>query len=145
MFTGIRLKLWDDMRIERVDPIQVPHERRKAPDADVTEAKRKSLRRLVGSLQYAAVHTRADMCAKVGELQSAIEQAMIRHLLEANKVLYEAKKYPVSTMVLPIAEGDLTFCAFSDASFASTQKHHAHQGSIIYVTRNKMLANQTAV
>ena len=48
-------------------------------------------------------------------------------------------------MVLPIAEHDFTFCVFSDALFASTNKHHAHQGSIIFATCNKMLANQTTV
>ena len=80
VFTGIRLKQWDDMSIEldqkdyveRIEPLQVPRERRRTPEADVTEAERKSLRQWVGSLQYAAVHTRADICAKVGELQSAI-------------------------------------------------------------------------
>ncbi|CAE7412366.1 RE1 [Symbiodinium pilosum] len=153
VFTGIRLHQWDDMSIEMdqtdyiesIDAINVPRDRRKHPDAPVTEAERRLLRQLIGSLQYAAVHTRADVCAKVGELQSAVNQAKVFHLLEANRVLQEAKQHHVSIMVVPIAESELTFCAFSDASFASNTKNHAHQGTVIFSTSASILENNTAV
>ena len=153
VFTGIRLHQWDDMSIEMdqtdyiesIDAINVPRDRWKHPDAPVTEAERRLLRQLIGSLQHAAVHTRADVCAKVGELQSAVNQAKVFHLLEANRVLQEAKQHHVSIMVVPIAESELTFCAFSDASFASNTKNHAHQGTVIFSTSASILENNTAV
>ena len=67
------------------------------------------------------------------------------HLLEANRVLHEAKTHPVAIMILPIAEQGLTFCAFSDASFASNNKLSAHQGTIIFSTSREILQNNTAV
>ena len=51
--------------------------------AEVTEVERQELRRLCGSLQYAAAHTRPDLCAKTGQLQSMVTRAKVKHLLEA--------------------------------------------------------------
>ena len=152
-FTGIRLHQWDDSSIEMdqrdyvegIEPINVSRERRKNPESPLTETERARFRQLIGSLQYAAVHTRADISAKVGELQSAVNRAQVTHLLEANRVLYEAKTNPVSIMIVPIAENEVTFCAFSDASFASSTKLSAHQGSMIFATHSSILENQTAV
>jgi hypothetical protein len=76
------------------------------------------LRQLCGSLQYAAVHTRPDLAAKVGSLQSMVTRGKVQHLLDANRVLYEGKKFSVCLMVVPIPEEQVTFCSFSDASFS---------------------------
>ena len=153
VFTGIRLHQWEDGSIEmdqteyvsKIEAINVPRERRKNLQDPVTEAERRQYRQLIGSLQYAAVHTRADLCAKIGELQSAINVATVSHLLEANRVLHEAKVHPVTIMIIPIAEQELTFCAFSDASFASNQKLSAHQGTVIFATSTKILENDKSV
>ena len=110
VFTGIHLHQWEEGSIEMdqgsyvesIEAIEIPRLRRKNPDSPVTESERQRLRQLVGSLQYAAVHTRADLSAKVGELQSAINSACVSHLLLANKVLHEAKSHHVSIMIVPI-------------------------------------------
>ena len=153
VFTGIHLHQWEDGSIEMdqssyvesIEAIEIPRQRRKDPESPVTDSERQRLRQLVGSLQYAAVHTRADICAKVGELQSAINSACVSHLLLANKVLHEAKTHQVSIMIVPIKEEEVTFCAFSDASFASSQKLSAHQGTIIFATHTTLLDNHPAV
>jgi len=75
------------------------------------------LRQICGSLQYAAVQTRPDICAKVGLLQSAIPRACIEDLLEANRVLLEAKAHPVILLIVPIPQASVAFCGLSDASF----------------------------
>ena len=103
------------------------------------------LRRLNGSLQYAAVHTRPDLAAKVGILQSAVNRAEVRHLLEVNRVLYEAKANPVSLMVVLIPEPHVTFCTFSDASFATSKDSSSYQGTLVVATDWRMLANEKAV
>ena len=69
VFTGIRVHQWDDMSIEldqidyieKIDPIQIPRDRRREPESLIDENERKRFRQLIGSLQYAAVHTRADI------------------------------------------------------------------------------------
>ena len=118
----------------------------------MSEEERRKFRQPIGSLQYAVVDTRASISAKVGELQSAVNTATVGQLLEANRVLQEAnrvlqeaKQHPVSLMILPLRESSVTFCAFSDASFASALKHSAHQGTVTFTTTSDLLENRTAV
>ena len=66
-------------------------------------------------------------------------------MIQANRILYEAKVNRVALMVLPIEPTRVTFCAFSDASFMSNKSLHAHQGTIIFVTTPELLGNQKAV
>lgn len=79
--------------IQKIEPIDVGRSRRYQPEAEVTDMERQHLRRLCGSLQHAAVHTRPDLSAKTGLLQSMVTKAKVKHLLKANKVLMEDKKH----------------------------------------------------
>ena len=153
VFTGIRFRQWDDgsiemdqmAYIEKISPIHVPRDRRLRSEDPLSASEVHELRRLNGSLQYAAVHTRPDIAAKVGFLQSMVTKGRVKHLLEANKVLHEAKSHAVSLMVVPIPEKHVTFCTFSDASFASSKDNNSYQGTLVIVTDWRMLQNQKAV
>ena len=152
-FTGIHFRQWDDGSIEydqqeyleRIQPAHIPKHRRSEPEAHLSEAEVHELRRLNGSIQYAAVHTRPDLSAKVGMLQSIIPKAQIRHLIEANRLLHEAKANPVSLMIVPIQEDHVTFCTFSDASFATSKDSNSYGGTLVVATDWRMLANEKAV
>ena len=69
-------KQWDDGSIEydqvayidKISPISISKSRKNDPQAEVTDQERTLFRSLIGALQYAAVHTRPDLSAKVGEL-----------------------------------------------------------------------------
>eukprot|EP00435_Cladocopium_sp_Y103_P049059 s1658_g14.t1 len=152
-YTGIHFRQWDDFSIEydqieyieRISPVIIEKSRRLQPGSPLTETERSSLRSIVGALQYAAVHSRPDIAAKVGELQSAVNRATVAELIQANRVLAEAKQHKVSLMVLPIKPEALTFCAFSDASFLSGKQSCAHQGTLIFATTPELLDNKRAV
>ena len=152
-YTGIRFKQWDDSSIEydqidyigKIPPISLGKGRRDDPEALVSEEERTSFRSLIGALQYSAVHSRPDLAAKIGELQSEVTRAPVKHLLLGNRVLAEAKQNRVSLMVLPIAPQHVTYCAFSDASFSCAKHTTAHQGTIIFVTTPELLKNEKAV
>lgn len=73
-------------------------------------------------LSFAAVHTRPDIAARVGELQSMVGRATVNESNMANKFLHDAKENKVALMVLPIHPEEVTYCAFSDASFSSGSK-----------------------
>ena len=153
VFTGIRFRQWDDGSIEmdqttyleKIMPIHVSRDRRHRLEDPLNASEVHELRRLNGSLQYAAVHTRPDIAAKVGLLQSMVTKGRVKHLLEANKVLHEAKSHAVSLMVVPIPEKHVTFCTFSDASFASSKDNNSYQGTLVIATDWRMLQNQKAV
>ena len=133
-FTGLRIEQQPDnsihinqtQYINDISPISIPRTRRVHPDEPVTDAERQSLRGLIGSLQYAAVNSRPDLCSRLGYLQSHINKAKVSTLTEANKTLHEAKVHSnVTIKIQPIKTEDLRFAAFSDASFAS-EKFRIH-------------------
>ena len=152
-FCGVRYYQWDDGSIEmgqdsyiqKISPIDIPRKRRQQPKESLSSAETQSLRQICGSLQYAAVHTRPDISAKVGELQAAIPCGRVEHLILANRVLFEAKSKPVNLMIVPIAESKVTFCAFSDASFESGNGNPTRQGTLIFTTDGNLAKNQRTV
>ena len=152
-FCGVHYKQWDDGTIEMdqkgylkgVEPIDVPKARRQEPESELNETERYHLRALCGSIQYAAVHTRPDLAAKVGQLQSCIPRGKVKDLLEVNRVLYKGKRHHVCIMVVPIRIEDLTFCAFSDASFATASNLQSRQGTLIFTTDKNLAENKRAV
>eukprot|EP00435_Cladocopium_sp_Y103_P056318 s71_g19.t1 len=152
-FCGIRyrqlgdgsIELCQRKYVEQIQPIQIHRQRRREAQAPVTEQERQCLRQLCGSLQYAAVQMRPDICAKVGLLQSSIPRACIEDLLEANRVLLEAKANPVTIMIIPIPEKQVAFCGFSDASFETKKGVSSRQGTIIFTTDGNMAENQLSV
>ena len=86
VFCGVRYFQWDDGSIEldqreyveRIAPIKVPKHKRTEPSSPVTEGERQEIRQLCGSLQYAAVNTRPDLAAKIGEVQSRVTKLLER-------------------------------------------------------------------
>eukprot|EP00435_Cladocopium_sp_Y103_P027554 s1421_g6.t2 len=116
-----------------IDPIHVDRHRRKNETETVTETERQSLRGVIGSLQYAATNSRPDLSAKLSFLQSRINCATIADLLDANRLLGEAKKYSDTTITISsIPEEKVRIVAYSDASFASRAKQQSQKGDIFH-------------
>eukprot|EP00435_Cladocopium_sp_Y103_P048495 s2024_g14.t1 len=152
-FCGVKYKQWDDGTIEmdqgeylnKIEPIEIPRLRRMTPNEDLTPVEVQQLRRICGSLQFAAVHTRPDLSAKVGILQSMVTKGKVQHLIDANRVLYESKRHPVCLMVVPIPEERVTFCTFSDASFSTAKDLSSRQGTLIFSTDLGLVQNKRTV
>ena len=152
VFTGIEMNQHSDKSIslsqsnyvKNIEPIKISLERRRQEESDVTESERQDLRALIGSLQYAAVHTRPDISSRLSFLQSDINRAKVGTLISANQALHETKKHSdVTITVKPIAISDLRFLAFSDASFASKGNPNSHTGCIIMSTHKAINDNIT--
>ena len=149
-FTGIDLHQHPDKSIvlsqskyvRNIKPISINPQRKDDPTQMITEEERQSLRGLIGSLQYASVHTRPDLSSRLSYLQSKINSATIETLQIANKVLHEAKKHhDVSIKIQPISPRDVRFLAFTDASFASKKCPDSQAGSIILATHQNIEKN----
>ena len=152
VFTGIQMSQSSDGSIsmsqaeyvKRIDPIQISQSRRSQESEKVSEEERQALRALIGSLQYAAVHTRPDLSARLSFLQSKINSATVETLTSANQALHEAKRHSeVMITIHPIPVKDLRFLAFSDASFASKKTPDSHTGCIIMSTHQDISKNVT--
>ena len=134
-FTGIEVTQHGDYSItlsqssyvRKINPISIECNRKSQLDLPVTEPERLALRGVIGSLQYAAINTRPDLSSKLSFLQSAINVAKIETLMEANKVLHEAKRHhDVTITIKPIPPQNFRLMAFSDASFSSAKKPDSH-------------------
>ena len=118
-------------------------DRRKTPDDPLTETERQALRAVIGSLLYAGVNTRPDLCSRLGNLQSKINNGQVKDLQEANRTLHEAKtNADVTIKYQSIEKKDLRFVTFSDASFASEKNHSSHQGLLIMASHKNIANNQ---
>eukprot|EP00435_Cladocopium_sp_Y103_P007543 s1620_g2.t1 len=151
-FTGIDMQQQPDNSIHlsqtkyvnSIQPITLKAERRAQENETVTEPERHLLRGLIGSLQYAAVHTRPGIASALSHLQSEINKATLGTLITANKVLHTAKKHSdVTIKIKPIAANDVRLLAFSDASFASKSKPESHAGMIIMATHKEISQNKS--
>lgn len=151
-FTGIEMtqnhdksiNLSQSKYVRAIESIHIPQSRRQTPTDAVTDAERQALRALIGSLQYASVHTRPDIACRLSFLQSDINCATIETLISANQCLYEAKKHHDDSITIQaINKDDLRFLAFSDASFASKSNPSSHSGSIIMSTHKAINQNTT--
>ena len=152
-FTGLRISQKPDFSIQvdqtqyvnDINPISLAKGRRNQSQDVVTEEERQGLRAVIGSLQYAAINTRPDLCHRLGLLQSCINRAKVENLLEANKLLHEAKQYSaVALRIQPIPLPDVRFVTFSDASFASEKCPDSYQGTIVMAAHKDIAENKTA-
>eukprot|EP00435_Cladocopium_sp_Y103_P057366 s1032_g19.t1 len=118
--------------VMNIEPIRIDRSRRKLEQAEVTEEEKQGLRGLIGSLQYAASNTRPDVSARLSLLQSRINCARIIDLLEANRLLGDAKKNSeVKITISSIPEDKVRMIAYSDASFATREKQQSQKGNLI--------------
>ena len=125
-------------------PNKISLDRRKQLEEKITEEERQHLRALIGSLQYASVHTRPDLSSRLSYLQSSINSATVETLIKANQTLHEAKKHhDVTIKIQSIPIPDVRFLAFSDASFASKGNPNSQTGTLIMATHKDIGHNTT--
>lgn len=151
-FTGLQIEQLPDFSIKvdqeqyvhKIRPIDIPKSRRQETSSKVSASELHSLRGLCGSLQYAAVHSRPDIAAKVSGLQKQICTATVETLLEGNRVLREAQQFAETAVIVrPIPMSQLCFASFGDASFASAKQLSAQQGIFIMACTEKLSRNET--
>ena len=151
-FTGIdifqhpdkTITLSQEKYVSKIEPIHLEPGRRTCLDQGITPKEKQDLRGLIGSLQYAAVNTRPDLSSRLSYLQGKINSATVQTLIDANRVLHEAKRFKDTVIYIqPIAVDDLRFLTFSDASFASAKEPNSHAGMIVMTTHKDINQNYT--
>ena len=153
-FTGINIEQDTDGRIHldqreyinNINPINVIRERRRGEDQKVTESERQELRGLIGSLQYAASNTRPDISSRLSHLQSKINCAVIKDLLDGNRLLSDAKRHnevKITYESIPIHQ--ISFLAYSDASFATREKQQSQKGGLILAAHQDICSQKPAI
>ena len=151
VFTGLQISQQDDYSIhidqttyvKDINPINIDKDRRKHPEEPINEEERQALRGIIGNLQYAAVNTRPDLGNRLSMLQSRINNGQINDLIEANRLLHDAKVHAgVKCKYQHIPKEEIRFVAFSDASFASEKNQSSHQGLMIMTAHRDIGENR---
>lgn len=131
--------------INNIEAIHIDRDRRKMPEATITDKEKQGLRGLIGSLQYAASNTRPDLSSRLSLLQARINCAQIKDLMEGNRLLGDAKKHDTVTITyenIPVEE--IRFLAYSDASFATREKQQSQKGGLILAANSDVLHQKPA-
>ena len=71
----------------RLETVPVSPERKKTPDAEVTEEERSDFRSVLGSLQWLSNQSRPDISFMVNQLQKRVNKLTVRDLEVANRVV----------------------------------------------------------
>ena len=147
VFTGVSIHqnadysidLSQEKYIEDIPSISIDRSRRQNPTNSVTEKERQDLRGLIGSVQYASTNTRPDLSARLSFLQAKITTATVAELMEANRLLHDAKLHKhVRIQIKSIPLKDLRFVSFSDASFATRANAQSQKGCLILASSSEI-------
>ena len=94
----------------------------------------------IGSLQWLASTTRADVAADVSLIQKAPSDLKVQDLMEINSVLrYIRATNEAGYKVMPIDLNELVFVAYADSGFANAPGHRSQGGLVIVATDKKVL------
>ena len=107
--------------IHKVKPIPITKERLRDTSLAVTEKERSLLRGLIGGLQWPATQSAPHLQVGISQLAGETSRATIETLQKGNKHLRYAKEYAdVGLQYRKLGSKDeMTFIAYSDASFAT--------------------------
>jgi len=131
----------------RIQPIHVPKERRRTPEAPVTEAERTSLRSLLGELAWPAHEGFPEYCYDVSDMQQRVNEATVSSLVRANSVLkrMSARSKEVA-LRFPRGDGTgrLVVGLMTDASFARQPRGGSQQGYVLMLADRRLVFESSA-
>ena len=119
--------------IRNISPIHIGKERLSQKQDSVSNEELKSLRILIGQLNWVATQTRPDLLFGCCELMSFTKNAKVEDLIKANKLLKQAHEKDVVLKFTKLTEiQDFKFIAFHDASYANLSNGGSQGGYIIF-------------
>ena len=145
-FTGRDLCQAEDfsISIDQVEYInnlklaEVPRSRRRDRESPLSDQERTLLRIKAGELNWVQAISRPDLAGAVSLLQTSFAEPKVAHLLEANKLLKEAKDYPVRLRVRHIPLQKLMFVCSADATWATCSDLASHMGYFYLCSRQRL-------
>ena len=136
-------KIYHKKYLDKQKPISYAKER-KGSDDEVTERERTALRGLIGALQWPSTQTSPHLQAMTSNLAGQISKATTSTLDQANKALRYAKEN--SDVGLEFrhlgSREEVTFIAYSDASFASRADLTSQGGYLVAMVHKSVTEGQ---
>ena len=125
---------------EELQEIKIDLSNKESNDRLITEDERKSLRSVVGQLNWLATQTRPDLSFSVSELGSNFKEATVKHLVKANKLVKRAKINACSLFFLKLDLTNLKVRCYADASFGKLRDGGSQGGMFVELFSNNRTA-----
>ena len=114
---------------QNLKPIVIPAHRRAQPDAELSEAERRQLRAVLGSLQWLVAQLRIDQGFSLSSLQG--EKPRVQTLVKANVLLKKFKMHPRFELTFkPLDLDGAGILVITDASLGNVTKEGCAEGSV---------------
>ena len=134
--------------LHKMKPITITDERKRTPNAPLTPKEVSMLRGLIGGLQWPSTQTAPFLQCAVSQLAGEISSATIATLEAGNKILRMAKANADAGLRyhgLGNDPKDVTFLAYSDASFASRKDLTSQGGYLITMVQSNVISGTAGV
>ena len=125
--------------VDNIDPAEINPERRKTPEASVTEREKSSLRGLWGAMQWPCTQTDAKRACAISMLQSSLPVATVGTLMKSNRILKEMKSDLVEIRVHAHRNEKLAVVSWSDAAWANRRDLSSTLGFFSGITTTRIL------
>ena len=134
--------------LHKMKPVTVTNERKKNTNTPLNPKEVSMLRGLIGGLQWPSTQTAPFLQCAVSQLAGEISQATIATLEAGNKILRMAKANADAGLRyhgLGHDPKDVTFLAYSDASFASRKDLTSQGGYLITMVQSNVTTGDSGV
>jgi hypothetical protein len=139
---------------KKVKPIKLPPERKRQPEAPLTQDEFNALRSLIGKLSWPARESEPRIAFGVSELQQSMTkdkggdvETMIEHILMANRIVGKMRIESNQTMLKFKAVDPAQLCvlSFTDASFANMPRGGSQAGRFSMLTSADVVVKRVPV
>ena len=125
--------------VDNIDPVEINPERRKTPEASVTEREKSTLRGLWETMQWPCTQTDSKRACAVSMLQSSLSEATVGTMMDFNRILKEMKSDLLEIPVHAHRGEKLAVLIWSDAAWANRKDLSSTFGFFSGVTTTRIL------
>ena len=125
--------------VDNIDPGEINPERRKTPEAAVTEREKSTRRGLWGAMQWPCTHTDAKRAGAVSMLQSSLSAATVGTMMKSNRILKVSKSDLLEIRAHAHRDEKLAVVIWSDAAWANKKDLSSALGFFSGVTTTRIL------
>eukprot|EP00971_Amphidinium_carterae_P351902 6492329-Amphidinium_carterae.1 len=133
-----------DFYVDSLEAVEIPRKRRMDKQSPLSDSERTILRAKAGELNWLQGITRPDLSGAVSLLQTSFAEPTIESLLEANRIIKEAKANKISIKFPSIPVDAIRFACTADSAWANTPDLSSHMGYMIFASDQTLDQNQNA-
>ena len=128
--------IWIDQvdYIDKIVTVDIPKDRRMDKSSPLSDDERSLLRAKAGELNWIQTVSRPDLAGSVSLLQMSFGQPTVTSLLEANRLIRDAKQNKVVLKIQAIPIDQLRFMCTADAAWGNCLDLASHMGFMVMAT-----------